>query len=447
MQRTEREIADIMRRVKSRDTAPEVAFRKALWARGIRYRLHDSGLPGKPDIVIPSARLVIFVDGDYWHGNQWRLRGHASLADQFVASPRAEYWVGKISGNMRRDLCSTAQLLREGWRAMRLWESAIAENVHECVELTVRTIEGYSKTTAASRVPEHTVAEFFAGIGLMRLALDYAGWRTVFANDIDPLKYAMYRANFPDCADHFRLGDIHSLTADDVPEVTLATASFPCNDLSLAGGMKGLAGKHSGALWGFVRILNEMGPRRPPMVLLENVTGWLNSRSGKDFADSLIALNDLGYECDAFILNASNFVPQSRPRLFVVGLADDLLDHGRVRELQAIYTTPLRPRRLADFISNHPEVRWNIRRLPSPPARDKALQEVLESIPHESAEWWSRKRAEYFLGQMSDRHGRIAAEMIHGDEYTYGTAFRRVRHGKSMAELRVDGVAGCLRTP
>lgn len=67
-----------MRRVKSKDTTPEVAFRKALWAAGVRYRLHDSGLPGKPDIVIPGSRLVIFIDGDYWHGGQWARRGHKS---------------------------------------------------------------------------------------------------------------------------------------------------------------------------------------------------------------------------------------------------------------------------------------------------------------------------------------------------------------------------------
>ena len=113
-----------MRRVKSRDTLPEVLFRKALWARGVRYRLHDSGLPGRPDIVIPGARLVVFIDGDYWHGNQWKARGHPSLAAQFVASPHAEYWVGKISKNMRRDREATARLLSEGWRAVRFWESS-----------------------------------------------------------------------------------------------------------------------------------------------------------------------------------------------------------------------------------------------------------------------------------------------------------------------------------
>lgn len=445
--RTREQISDIMRRVKSQDTTPEVAFRKALWARGVRYRLHDNGLPGKPDIVIPRGRLVVFIDGDYWHGNQWRRRGHTSLAEQFVASPEAEYWVGKISGNMRRDRKNIAQLLHEGWQAIRFWESDISMSLHECVEITVKAMEGCGQTPVVSRLPEQTVAEFFAGIGLMRLALDNAGWHTTFANDMDPLKYEIYRDNFPNCEDHFRLEDIHKLTADDIPTVALATASFPCNDLSLAGSMKGLSGEHSGAFWGFVRILDEMGSRRPPMVLLENVAGWLNSHGGKDFADSLLALNGLGYSCDAFMLNASRFVPQSRPRMFVVGLADELIDSTYVHDLKAIYASSTRPQLLADFITDHTEIRWSVRRLPSPPTRDTDLKDILEDLPGVSPEWWSKGRAEYFLSQMSEKHARIAAEMIKGSDYTYGTAFRRVRHGKSMAELRVDGTAGCLRTP
>jgi DNA mismatch endonuclease (patch repair protein) len=170
-QRSKEQISDIMRQVKSRDTTPEVMFRKALWARGVRYRLHDSGLPGRPDIVIPRGRLVVFIDGGYWHGNQWQTRGHTCLEDQFVRSPRAKYWVNKISGNMRRDRENTARLLSEGWRALRFWETDIVTSVDR------------------SRLAERSVAEFFAGIGLMRYALEGRGWQVTFANDMDPQKY------------------------------------------------------------------------------------------------------------------------------------------------------------------------------------------------------------------------------------------------------------------
>jgi len=444
--RTRQQISEIMRQVKSRDTRPELAFRRALWARGVRYRLHDPQLPGKPDIVIPSARLVVFIDGDYWHGNQWRGRRHACLEAQFVASPRAEYWVKKISGNMSRDRRNTAQLLSGGWRVLRFWESEVTMNLDYCVETTIRAIRGDIGVSPQARLPEQTVAEFFAGIGLMRWSLQKRGWRVVFANDIDPLKYEMYKANFPDADQHFHLGDIHSLSSDRVPQATLATASFPCNDLSLAGGMKGLAGKQSGAFWGFVRVLKEMGRRRPPVVLLENVTGWLNSHGGKDFLDSLLAMNDLGYSCDAFILDATHFVPQSRPRLFVVA-ALDVNCQPRVADAPSFYESKVRPKRLAQFIFLHPEIWWNIRDLPSPPHRRVSLTDIIEDLPDDSPEWWSTDRAAYFLGQMSEKHADIARRMIAGTEYSYGTAFRRVRHGKSMAELRVDGVAGCLRTP
>ncbi len=138
---------------------------------------------------------------------------------------------------------------------------------------------------------EKTTAEFFAGIGLMRLGLEKAGWRTAFANDIDPDKKQMYMDQFGDTGE-FRFGDIHDLQLPQVPTVALATASFPCNDLSLAGARHGLAGAQSSAFWGFVDILHGMmrEGRQPPLVLLENVPGFLSSNDGRDFEDALFAL-------------------------------------------------------------------------------------------------------------------------------------------------------------
>jgi len=166
-----------------------------------------------------------------------------------------------------------------------------------------------------------TVAEFFAGIGLMRIGLEKAGWRTDFANDIDEDKWQMYKDHFGDGGE-FVVEDIHKLKTNQVPDVSLATASFPCNDLSLAGSRHGLAGLQSSAFWGFIDILKGMKRehRLPPLVLLENVTGFLSSNGGRDFEDALLSLNDLGYAVDAFIIDAARFVPQSRQRLFVVGV-------------------------------------------------------------------------------------------------------------------------------
>ena len=154
----------------------------------------------------------------------------------------------------------------------------------------------------ASARREYRAAEFFAGIGLVRLALERRNWRIIFANDIDPDKRQMYEANFG--REHFHLGDIHKLNADDIPPCDLFTASFPCNDLSIAGAMEGLNGKESSAFFGLTRLLKDLGDRRPPLVMLENVVGFLMSRDGRDFETAMLAMNDTGY-VDALIRDAA----------------------------------------------------------------------------------------------------------------------------------------------
>ncbi len=294
-----------------------------------------------------------------------------------------------------------------------------------------------------SEVPALTVAEYFAGIGLMRLGLDQAGWKTVFANDIDPKKQEMYRCHFGQSPE-FILGDVHVLDAAAVPNTVLATASFPCNDLSLAGARAGLAGEQSSAFWGFIRVLEDLGPRRPPLVLLENVIGFLTSHGGVDFHEALLALNRLGYAVDAFIIDAARFVPQSRQRLFVVGQQES---RTRIAETPGLLQSELRPVALADFIFWHPDVHWKLRDLPALPRRQTQLADILEDLSPNSSAWWSGERCTYLLNQMSSKHRIQAEAMIAGPALSYGTIFRRVRASGSMAELRTDGIAGCLRTP
>lgn len=293
-------------------------------------------------------------------------------------------------------------------------------------------------------IPAKSFAEFFAGIGLMRIGLERAGWRISFANDIEEDKWRMYRDNFGDTGE-FVLGDVHQLDPSSVPSVALATASFPCNDLSLAGARKGLAGEQSSAFWGFVEVLKKLDQRRPPMVLLENVTGFLTSHDGSDFCDALLAMNGLGYAVDAFIIDAVRFVPQSRQRLFVVATKSSNV--SALNETPTFYQSECRPPALADFILWHPEVNWLIRELPPLPVPQLELQDILQDLSPNSPTWWSRERAEYLLNQMSPKHRAEAESMIQAERVSYGTVFRRVRNGKSMAELRTDGIAGCLRTP
>lgn len=293
---------------------------------------------------------------------------------------------------------------------------------------------------------DRTVAEFFAGIGLMRMGLERDGWRVVWANDIDADKREMYEGHFRNGHAHFHLGDVHAVPADSIPPISLATASFPCTDLSLAGARRGLAGRESSAFWGFINVITGMKSHRPPLVMIENVSGFLSSHGGKDFRDACLALNALGYSVDVILIDAACFVPQSRSRLFLFGRLEDA---GFVvaRETPTFYQDHCRPKAVADFILCHPEIRWSLRNLPPLPERTMALSDILEDLPPSSACWWTKERAEYLLNQMSEKHRRLAETMIAGRKASFGTVFRRVRGGRSMAELRTDGIAGCLRTP
>jgi len=442
-----RNISEIMRSVRSKGTAPELAFRKALRTKRLRYKIAPSNLAGKPDLVLPYHRIAIFIDGDFWHGGQWSKRNLPALEDQFCSTPSREYWLNKIRRNIFRDCAATDFLISQGWTVLRFWESDVLKDVESCIETCLGAIEKKANPEPLWLVPSKTFAEFFAGIGLMRMGLERQGWSSKFANDNDPQKLEMYRAQFGDTHRCFSLDDIQRMPAECVPSVTMATASFPCNDLSLAGARDGLGGKQSSTFWSFVRILEEMGGRKPPIVLLENVTGFLTSRGGQDFKDALIALNGLGYFTDAFILDAVSFVPQSRQRLFVVGVLADTPHPGDGTDSLRLSRTGVRPKMLMDFIIAHPEIRWRVRDVPSPLRCQKKVEDILEDLPHDAPEWWSLERVEYLLNQMSDRHRKIADAMTTGRRYSYGTVFRRIRNGRSMGELRVDGFAGCVCTP
>jgi DNA (cytosine-5)-methyltransferase 1 len=439
-------VSDRMRGVASKDTPPEIALRRALWARGLRYRTGNADLAGKPDIASRARKLAVFVDGDYWHGGQWRRRGLACLEDQFKRASRRDYWLAKIRGNMARDARVTRDLLDDGWTVVRLWESAVEQDADGCADIVMKAVHGDMSATGRELVSSKTVADFFAGIGLHRYALERHGWSTVFANDIDPTKHEMHDAHFQDERSHYRVLDVHDLAASDVPDVSLAIASFPCNDLSLAGSRRGLAGPHSSAFWGFTNVIEEMRERRPPLIMLENVPGFLTSRKGADLETALAALNDLGYSVDVFVLDARHFVPQSRRRVFVVGTLDGCLD-ARPSPAAQTEESDLRPRAVLDFIDGRPDIRWAVRPLPHPPQSSLTLSDVLDAPAPTDASWWSNERASYLLSQMSPKHREIADRMIDGERFTHGAVFRRVRKGVTRAELRTDGLAGCLRTP
>lgn len=291
----------------------------------------------------------------------------------------------------------------------------------------------------------HTFVDFFAGIGLFRMGMERAGWTPLLSIDHDPRKHRMHCGEFGESVPYL-VGDVHDLRAADVPTATLAHASFPCTDLSLAGSREGLSGPGSSAFWAFVRVLEDLGDRRPVVVTLENVAGFVTSNGGRDFHAALAALNRLGYAVDAFVIDATHFVPQSRSRVFVLGVADGGLPDQAFQTERALHNLQ-RPPTLRAFIGANPDLRWRLNDLPPMPVRTVSLCDLVD----EEAEWWPDERTHYLVSQMSDRHAHALAACVEQDTWTYGTAFRRtrVRDGlkQSTAELRLDGVAGCLRTP
>ena len=249
-------------------------------------------------------------------------------------------------------------------------------------------------------------AEFFAGMGLMRAGLERAGIRTVFANDIDKTKAALYRDNWGN--DILHVGDIRNLSGDDIPPVGLATASFPCVDLSLAGHRQGLRGPQSSLVFEFLRILNEMENRAPGTVLIENVPGFMSANGGKDWQTVITHLEVLGYKVNHISVNANAFVPQSRERIFIIAY------HGT----DITFPTP-------------PSPRDNMR---------------LAEIADEGAEWWPASRLDALLNTLSPIQSERVAAYQAQQQISYFGAFRRTRKGHPVWEVRADEIAGALRT-
>lgn len=289
-------------------------------------------------------------------------------------------------------------------------------------------------------VPFFRTAEFFAGMGLVRKAVEDQNGAVIFANDIEPSKQALYIDNFP--AGDFRLGDIRTVGGDDVPDVELATASFPCTDLSLAGNRAGLAGTESGMFWEFARVLREMDSRAPGSVLLENVPSFASSNGGTDLEAAIRELNDLGYVCDLFVVNAKHFVAQSRPRLFISGARTG----GWAVEADPDHPTPLRPKWLRRFCAARDNLDVRFRALPTPGDSTTALADVVESLPADDTRWWEPERVQRFRDAMAQLQYDRLRRLIRKPELSWRTAFRRTRNGLAVWEIRRDEISGCLRT-
>ena len=290
-----------------------------------------------------------------------------------------------------------------------------------------------------------TVAEYFAGIGLFRMGLEAAGWRVVYANDWSRERAQMYRGFFGE-DERYEVKDIFAVTSRNIPPATLATCSFPCIDLSLAGKREGINGKHSGAFWGFLDRLKEQGRQAPPILVLENVTGWLYSNEGRDFYATAKALNEIGYACDVFMLNARSFLPQSRPRLFMIGIRDTVDNDDRV--LSTYRSKRLMPPKLRTLMLEADDIQWTWLDIPEPPPYRSTgfSDDIVEGMPPNDIRWWPEHKVEKHLAMMSPSHIGMVKTLARQEDERYRTFFRRVRREGQRAEVRSDDIAGCLRT-
>jgi len=285
------------------------------------------------------------------------------------------------------------------------------------------------------------VAEFFAGIGLAGTGLREAGLQVVWSNDIAHSKHDLFRRLHGTPQDHkYVVGDLGKIALSDLPDnADLAWASFPCTDLSVAGTRAGLhRGAASSTFWHFIKALSALGVKRPRLVALENVTAFATSHAGRDIASAIRALNGLGYSVDILSIDARHFLPQSRPRLFLVGVSGTPQDHDGADLVRPSWLDPI----YADS-----SLKTHRMKLPAlPPSRSTGLSEVLEPIDENDNRWWSPDRVAGFTDSLSVvQRGRFD-KLLAGGALSYRTAYRRMRLGVPRWELRSDEIAGCLRT-
>lgn len=268
--------------------------------------------------------------------------------------------------------------------------------------------------------------EFFAGSGLVAYGLKGI-FSPVWANDISKQKADVYRANF-DCS-YFVLKDIKNIKGTDLPFAHLSWASFPCQDLSLAGSIGGINASRSGLIWEWLRILDEM-EYKPRLLLLENVVGLLSTHGGKNYKILHEALVGRGYRCGAIVVNAAHFLPQSRARVFVIAVHKDIQIPNEINGHGPCWLHDKSAIRLGTELPM-----WVWWTTDEPPEKNITLENIVErNIKFDRND---------ILNLIPERH----KVKLNSYENIIATGYRRMRNGLQQLELRFDGIAGCLRTP
>ena len=308
-------------------------------------------------------------------------------------------------------------------------------------------------------MPERTYLEFFAGGGMARAGLGES-WCCLFANDFDRMKVETYEANWG--TGDIKQKDVAGLALSDLPAraVDLVWASFPCQDLSLAGGYRGLGRERdkvatrSGTFWPFWKLIRGLAQdgRAPRAIVLENVYGCLTSREGKDFASICSALAELDYRFGAAVLDAAHLVPQSRPRVFFIAFVrDQSIPASLIAEGPQESWHPTALVQAHAGVTAGAKQNWIWWRIPRPSTRNSTFADLIEDAPT-AVKWHSAAHTNYILSLMSPLNRQKVSDAIESGRRVVGTVYRRTRPDENgvkrqRAEVRFDDVAGCLRTP
>jgi DNA (cytosine-5)-methyltransferase 1 len=278
-------------------------------------------------------------------------------------------------------------------------------------------------------------------------------WECLFANDIDAKKGSSYAANWG--GEKLLIKDVGKISTSELPgNADLAWASFPCQDLSLAGDYVGLKGERSGTFWPFWRLIKGLAreDRAPSIIALENVCGALTSHDGKDFAAIGAALVGGGYRFGAMVIDAERFVPQSRPRLFIIGVQQDRpIPAGLILQQPNTAWHPTNLIGAYQRLSQRSRDSWLWWNLPAPQPRQLTFLDIIENEP-QGVDWHTAAETRRLLSMMSPLNRKKVEQAKKMGKVMVGGVYKRTRKDEDgnraqRAEVRFDDLAGCLRTP